>query len=148
MFDKEFLDKIFYLDEDGDLFFRATGKIATHNHGKYLRVWFRGSKYYAHRIIWCMTNGHWPEHDIDHRKGNGYVNKPEGLREATQSQNNANSDYGKIRGVEAHGAKFRARLHVKGNRLELGSYDTIEEAVLAYQQGADKYFGEYAYHNR
>ena len=70
------------------------------------------------------------------------------LREATQSQNMANKMHGPLRGIERHGAKCRARIQVEGIRIELGSYASREEAIAAYQAGAEKHFGEFAEHNR
>jgi hypothetical protein len=141
------LDKIFFYDSEGDLFHRSSGKLATHNHGRYLRVAWNGTKYYAHHIIWYVTYGYWP-HFVDHKNGNHKDNRLENLRDATMSQNIANADFGEMRGIELHGAKFRARVWVEGKRTELGSYSTLEEAKEAYRKGAEKYFGEFAYHNR
>lgn len=136
-----------HLDEDGELFFKRTGAIATHNHGIYLRVSFLGKKYYAHHIVWFLVHGKWPK-NIDHRNGDCKDNRISNLREASQSQNIANANFGKKRGIERHGAKWRARIVVRGHRIELGSFATIEEAKIAYTVGALKHFGEFAFHAR
>lgn len=148
MFTKEYLERYFFLDEDGDLFHIGTGKIATHNHGLYLRVWFKDSKYYAHHIVWCLSRGEWPKKDIDHRNGAKKDNQPDNLRQASMGENIANADYGPLRGIERHGAKYRARICVDGQRIELGSYDDLDQAIAAYEAGAEKYFGEFAFHTR
>jgi hypothetical protein len=148
MYSQDYLVERYYLDEDGDLFYRSNGKIATHNRGIYSGVVIHDTKFYTHHVIWCMVYGYWPEHGIDHRDGDRYNNHPNNLREATMSQNIANAAFGKRRGVEKRGAKYRARIVVNQQRIELGSYDTFEEAQAAYQAGADRHFGEYAYHNR
>ena len=38
----------------------------TLNNNGYRRVMFRGKSYLAHRIVWLLTHGNWPEKDIDH----------------------------------------------------------------------------------
>ena len=126
---------------------RCVGKAAGSNRHKYIAVGIYGVKYYAHRLIWIYLYGYDPI-DIDHIDGDSLNNRPENLREATSSQNIANANFRPGRGVEAHGARYRARIMVQGNRLELGSFDSFEEANTAYQEAADKYFGEFAQHNR
>lgn len=149
MFTKTELDVEFILEyETGLLYRRSSGKLAVHNHSKYYRVFFRGSKYYAHHIVWCITRGYWPNEKLDHWDGNGYNNRPDNLREATGTQNLANADYGPSRGIEAHGNKYRVRIWCKGIRHNIGSFDTLLEAHEAYKEAANKLFGVYAFHNR
>jgi hypothetical protein len=141
------LTDTFHVAEDGRIFNRYTDEIATHNHGKYLRVWFNGKKYYAHNVIWYLAHGVWPRF-IDHRDGNRYNNRLSNLRECGMSQNIANADYGEFRGVEQHGRRFRVRIMVDGVKRTIGTYDTREEAAAAYRTWAEKHFGEYAFHRR
>ena len=148
MYSQDFLCEKYYLDEDGDLFHRSNGRIATWNNGRYLGVSIYKTKYYAHRVIWCMVHGYWPKDDIDHKDGDPRNNRPDNLREATRSQNLANSERNRMRGVRWNGAGYCARIHVEGQEIWLGSYRTVEEAKAAYQAGADRHFGEYAFHNR
>jgi len=141
---QEYLRAIFYLDEDGDLFWRDTGECAESFRHKYKAVWLDGIRHYSHRLIWMYLYGYWP-HQVEHKNGDGSYNKPSNLRESTQSQNNANANHGKFRGVEAHGTKYRARIWVEGKRIELGSFQTMKEAIDAYNEGALEYFGEFAF---
>lgn len=100
----------------------------------------------GHRLAWLLTYGYMPDY-IDHKNGDPSDNRLCNLREATQSQNLGNrNDY--VRGIEAHGAKFRARIGVRGTRIELGSFNSKEEALAAYHVASDKYFGEFATVNR
>ena len=145
--DYELIKNAFWADDDGNIFRRTTGKIATHNHGKYLRVWFNNRKYYAHHIIWYFAHNEWPSH-IDHKDGNTKNNRLSNLRKCTMSQNIANANYGKLRGVEFHGNRARVRFQVNGVRVELGSYKTVEEAIEVAKAGYEKYFGEFAFHRR
>lgn len=113
----------------------------------YILVELDGIKYLAHRLIWVYLYGFEPV-GIDHKDGDGFNNCPENLREADQSLNLANADFGDARGVERHGKKFRVRIFVNNERINLGSFDTFEEAKEASRQGHSKYFGEFAYCNR
>lgn len=145
---REWLLENLYLDEDGELYWRASGKRACYASGKYLRVQKNKTWEYAHHIIWLMLTGVWPQEYIDHKDGDGYNNRPYNIREATPKQNIANSDHGKDRGIEVHGNKFRVRFWVNGSRKELGSFSTIEAARAAYRIEAEKQHGEFAFHNR
>lgn len=148
MFTKAYLDRYFVLDYETGFLYRKNGKRVDHFHGKYRRVAFEGAKYYAHHLIWCMAYGDWPCKDIDHRDGNPQNNRPNNLREAGASNNIANADFGPSRGVEKHGRQYRARIVVNGARHELGSFDIYDDAVSAYKTAAEKFFGEFAFHNR
>ena len=146
---KDWHDKFYYDTEDGDLYYRSTGRIATCIQRTYYGVFFNGRMYMAHRVIWFMTYGFWPECEIDHIDGNGRNNRLENLREATKSQNRANGNWGEDRGLtQIHNGKYRVRIFVDGVEIHLGYFHTKEKARQAYRDAADKYFGEFAYHNR
>lgn len=98
-------------------------------------------RYLAHRIIWLWHTGEWVD-EIDHRDGDGLNNRIDNLRPCTHSQNMMNKEPGQ--GWEKHGRKYRARLKLDGQKIELGSFDTIEDARAAYLRGRAEYFGEFA----
>lgn len=90
--------------------------------------------------------------DVDHIDRNGLNNSRSNLRVATRSQNLANR--GKTRantsgykGVFARGRRWLAQIKVNGEAIRLGTYETREEAARAYDKGALKFFGEFAYLN-
>jgi hypothetical protein len=112
----------------------------------YIGIGINGRKYLAHHIVWCYVYGYWPS-QLDHKDGNGFNNRLGNLRLATQSQNGMNKEVF-AKGYEKHGRKYRARLKIDGRKVELGSYDTEEEAKQAYLIGTDKYYGEYSVYNR
>lgn len=105
----------------------------------------------AHRVIWAIVHGRWPENDIDHINGNREDNRLANLREATRSQNNMNSgrradNISGYRGVHFNKqqGKWQARVHVNKKSVHLGFFKTPEAAHAAYCEAAKKYYGEFA----
>lgn len=92
---------------------------------------------------------------IDHRDRDPLNNQRINLREANHFQNGANRvKSNKINnGTNFKGIYFRKRrnkwkwsasIKVNYSSISLGDYDTEEEAALAYNKAALKYFGEFA----
>lgn len=99
-----------------------------------------GKKYFAHRVIWLLVYGSWPEHEIDHLDRNPLNNRIANLRAATPSENQHNKGlYGNnssgYPGVcfDKWANKFMAQIGVNGKNTNLGRFNTAEEAFLAYQ---------------
>ncbi|WP_448120689.1 HNH endonuclease [Pseudomonas veronii] len=107
--------------------------------------------YQAHRLAWLYMTGEWPVGDIDHINRNPSDNSFKNLRQATRSQNLCNvpalstSSTG-CRGVDFHKAsgRYRARIRVDGKRLDLGLFNTIDNARAAYQEAAGKFHGGFS----
>lgn len=114
--------------------------------GRYKTISIQNQHYLQHKIAWFYVHKEWPER-IDHRDGNGLNNRISNLRLATQSQNVANA-YMLKRGVERRGNRYRAIIKVQGQRYRLGTFATEDEAQLAYNAAATKFFGEFARCNR
>jgi hypothetical protein len=116
---------------------------------KTIRVF--GEPYKAHRVIWLIQTGKWPEKYIDHIDGNGLNNKWSNLREATPSQNSMNQ---KVRSDCASGIKgvsydnrrnlWYAYIDVDGKRKHLGRHETLDEATAARMAAQSKFHGEFA----
>lgn len=107
--------------------------------------------YKAHRLIWLLVHGHWPEAAIDHINCDGLDNRLVNLREATLSQNSANmrrrnDNTSGAKGVcrRAGSDKWSAEIMVAGKRRHLGQFESIEAAAAAYEAAAIKHFGEFA----
>ena len=105
---------------------------------------------YLHRLLTLAPEGV----QIDHINGDGLDNRRVNLRHATQSQNNANQrkkvpGTSKYKGVSLHvdhrydSRRWKTQLTVKGHHY-CTYHDTEEEAALAYNEIAEKAFGEYA----
>ncbi len=105
--------------------------------------------YRAHRLAWVYMYGELDQYmEIDHINGDRLDNCLSNLRLATKSKNMANSR-GKSRsglpkGVERNKKRFSSRIMIDGNRINLGTYDTPEEAHIHYSNALRKYFGEFA----
>jgi hypothetical protein len=108
----------------------------THNLS-YRMVWVMGRLYMAHRVIWLLHTGRWPEGVIDHIDGDGLNNKASNLRDVSHKANLRNTK--KRREGNANpvgvtylkGRKKRPWLAVTfagGKRVRLGTYSTVQEA--------------------
>ena len=121
--------------------------------GKYRMVSIDGTSYYEHRLAWLYVYGVMPN-EVDHIDGDGCNNVIANLRDGQHSQNMANGDFpvgvSGLRGsYPRHSSgKWIAKIQVDRVEIWLGTFDTPEEANAAFQEAADKYRGEYAFHNR
>jgi hypothetical protein len=99
-----------------------------------------------------MHYGVWPTQLIDHINGDRADNRIVNLRQTTQSENmrnrrkSTNNTSGYV-GVYKVGAKWRARISVDSKNMNLGIYDTIEQAVQARKQ-AEIDYGYHENHGR
>lgn len=89
---------------------------------------FRGKNYRAHRVVYYLIYGTWPE-KIDHIDGNRVNNLRENLRPATASTNQHNRIG---RGTQCRHGKWQAKITVGGRSVALGTYDTEQAAHEAY----------------
>jgi hypothetical protein len=70
---------------------KFAGKIAgTINDRGYVIICIYGKDFRAHRIIWAIKTGEWPDFEVDHENLVKSDNRWGNLRHATHSQNNCN----------------------------------------------------------
>ncbi|MCI0598713.1 MAG: HNH endonuclease [Beijerinckiaceae bacterium] len=130
---------------------RYAGTIAgsvNKKHG-YRYISIDGRLYLAHRLAFLNMTGALPRDDVDHvnldRSDNRWIN----LREATQSQNQANTrkprgNTSGWKGASRNGSRWQAQIGVNGKQIYLGRFRTPEEAHAAYCEAAVKYYGDFA----
>lgn len=111
-------------------------------HG-YVRIKVDQEVFLAHRLAWFLEHGEWPVDEIDHIDGDPLNNRISNLRVCTRSQNCKNvravgASYDKKRG------KWMARICVDYKHINLGRYDTRQEAVEVGRLAREQYFGDYA----
>lgn len=124
----------------------ATLSRAGYFHGRIL-----GRSYPASHVIFAMTHGWWPKHQIDHKNGVRNDNRPSNLREATSAQNNLN--IGSRRGTSrfcgvswtSREKKWRAvGTNAQQKDCHIGYFDDETDAALAYDAFAAREHGEFA----
>jgi hypothetical protein len=87
--------------------------------------------------------------EVDHHDVDGLNNRRANLRECTHQQNMANQVVKRghrvgLKGVTADKGRFRAKIQVGAQRVELGHFDDAEEAGEAYRAAARKIHGKFA----
>lgn len=119
--------------------------------GGYTMIGIDGLRYRAHRLAWLYIYGLWPSRGLDHRNGIPDDNRISNLREATQTQNNANSkrstrNTSGLKGVSLFRptGRWQAQIRIYRQSIHLGFYSTREEAHRIYCDKARELFGEFA----
>ena len=111
-----------------------------------------GERFLAHRLAWFYVHRVWPIAQIDHKNVDNSDNRIANLREATQSQNQANKPLNqKVSGTGFKGVSlykktgmFFARIRVNRKLIHLGSFDRAEDAHAAYVVAANDIHGAFA----
>jgi hypothetical protein len=105
----------------------------------YVVVTIDGRYYPAHRLIWVMLHGEWPN-VIDHRNGVRSDNRRENIRAATPRLNAENkrealpnNQVGLLGVFQVSNRKgYRAQITSKGVNHYLGTFESAESAHAAY----------------
>lgn len=104
-----------------------------------------GKQYYAHRVIWCMLHGDWPDR-VDHQSGNKSDNRYFNIENGTHADNMKNRKMDITNQTGHTGVswdyrrqKWCARIGVNRKTVFLGLFHTKESAIRARQQAECRY---------
>ena len=118
------------------------------DHRNYIIIGIDKKMYYAHRLAWLYVNGILLD-EIDHINLDKEDNRICNLRPADRFDNSHNKGLQKnntsgFKGVWFEGKKWRSRIKIKNKKINLGSFNTPEEAHAAYCEAAKTLHGEFA----
>ena len=108
----------------------------------------------AHRVIWAIVHGRWPEDEIDHINGDKLDNRAENLRSVTGVANRRNmptqaNNTSGITGINRRGVSWIVRIGVgsRGKRLHIGSFKCFALALKS-RKDAEAQYGYHRNHGR
>lgn len=125
---------------------RFAGKLAftAVDHG-YCVGYLLGRKLRAHRVIWCMIYGDWPD-QIDHINQNRADNRLHNLRVVSREENARNASVGQRNRSGRIGVfwnkryrRWRAKIRANGRYIELGNFINYDDACRARREAEEKY---------
>lgn len=124
------------------------------NDAGYVCVRVDGKNRKAHRLIWLLVTGDWPEDEIDHENHDRADNRWANLREATHAENVKNQSLHKsntsgVAGVWWHkdAQKWSAFVHAGGKMIYLGLFEVKDDAIAA-RKAAEVEHGFHANHGK
>jgi hypothetical protein len=146
LYDK-FGNKITYAIVDRDDYDKVSPYKFDYQGRRYVRISGKSNEgfIFLHQLI---LGGKW----VDHKDGDTLNNRKSNLRFCDNQQNQFNSKnqigvaskYKGVRVCKNRPNSYYGRIHFNGNEIHLGTFYNEEEAALAYNEAAKKYFGEFA----
>lgn len=115
----------------------------------YLVVIIGGRSYKAHRLAWLYVYGEPVPNIIDHIDQDRSNNRIDNLRSASNSQNMINAGRWPNNGTGVKGVRalpsgrFEARIGHGNQVFGLGTFDSIDQAIKAYQDAAIRLYGKF-----
>jgi hypothetical protein len=127
---------------------------------KYCTVKIGYSTYQRHRLIWAFFYGDPGPWIVDHINKSRNDDRIENLRIADFSKNRCNAKMSRTNTSGFKGVmlivrnnklakpyvRWRARIHMNHQCVNLGTYSTKEEAAAAYAEAANRLHGEFVGH--
>lgn len=112
----------------------------------YRRITLGNRSHLAHRIIWLMVYGDWPEDQVDHIDQDRLNNCLSNLRSVSNAENAKNRSLptNNVSGVigvslSVESGKWRAEIKVHGRKHYLGTFNSKQDAVAARLAAAVKF---------
>ena len=117
-------------------------KAGTVNRDGYIVVRANYNRYMAHRLVWLMNYGRWPQHYIDHIDGQTDNNRLGNLRDVEHRINHQNRKRhrnGKLVGAHYQKADdiWVGSIKVKGKHVYLGCFKSELETHNAYKEAVE-----------
>ena len=155
MLSQKIVKKLFTYDSiSGNLIWKITTRntkqgdcAGCRNTQGYIVIRFKGKNYYAHRLIWLLCKGYFPENSIDHINRDPSDNRLDNLREVSHQCNMRNvatrkNSVSGVRGVYwfKRTNKWQSAIRINNTNYHLGYYSNLDEAVahrLAAEQCVD-----------
>lgn len=107
----------------------------------------------AHRVVWALVTGEWPDGVIDHIDRDRLNNRFENLRQCTQAENSLNrvgyktrEKSSKFKGLWWHKVNKKWIVEFRGKHI--GSFEHEHEAASAYDREAHAYCPEFSLTNK
>jgi hypothetical protein len=131
---------------------RATAGVAAGgpNQNGYWKIAINRKRYYAHHLAFLYMTGEVPRM-VDHADGDGLNNRWVNLRPCDKKTNAQNMKTPKSNTSGAKGVtwarrerKWQAQIKVDGRHINLGHFDSVDEAAQAYLNAANRHFGDFA----
>lgn len=114
----------------------------------YICIGIKRKYFKAHRLAWLYVHGQWPSMQIDHINGDKSDNRIANLREASMAENKWNSrpastNKSGVKGVsfDKQSGKWKAGICVRGEKIHLGYFASLDEAASIYRQEAIRRHG-------
>jgi len=155
------LDKVLRYDASTGIFYwlesrgrASAGSAAGYVNDKgYIAIRINGRAWLAHVLAWLTTTGDMPCQQVDHRDTDRANNRFENLRLSTQLENTYNrsmmsNNRSGVKGVHWHSfsQSWRAVIGVKGKKIQVGTFKTIEQAKEAIAAARESHHKEFARH--
>lgn len=116
------------------------------HHSGYRQIRVQGRVFLEHRLVWAFHHGRMPDTDLDHIDRDKTNNKISNLRRANDVLNSQNKGVARnnksgVRGVHWHKAqsKWIACIRVNRKLIQLGRFDSLEDAKSCYSAASKKY---------